>query len=158
MIPDFNTFIKESIWADIHRRSNGSQIRKEDYINNLDRDGLYDYIFDIYEQTYEFPRPLKSQTGPGCEYFSIGIFEDPTKRYRLSADFNDGQISKISINTYLACCEEFKDILLDRFHVIEDDIKGLIIQDKNGMTTNQLCIDLIQTIIDNTSKPLLKRR
>jgi hypothetical protein len=156
MIPDFNTFIKESIWSDIHHRSNGSQIRKEDY-NNLDRDGLYDYIFDIYEQTSYSPRPVKSQT-PGCKYFSIGIFEDTTKIYRLSVDFNDEQISKIYINTNLACCEEFKDILLDRFHVIEDSIRGLIIQDKNGMTTNQLCIDLIQTIIDNTSKPLLKKR
>lgn len=157
MIPDFNTFIKESIWSDIHKRSNGESVRKEDDINNLDRDGLYDYIYDIYEQTSEFPRPLKSQT-PGCKYFSIGIFEDTTKIYRLSVDFSGGQISKISINANLACCEEFKDILLDRFHVIDDVIEGLIIEDKNGMTTNQLCIDLIQTIIDNTSKPLLKRR
>ena len=30
MIPDFNTYIGESVWADIHRRSNGEQIRKED--------------------------------------------------------------------------------------------------------------------------------
>lgn len=30
MIPDFKTYIGESIWADIHRRSNGERVRKED--------------------------------------------------------------------------------------------------------------------------------
>lgn len=30
MIPDFKTYIKESVWSDIHRRSNGIQVRKED--------------------------------------------------------------------------------------------------------------------------------
>lgn len=33
MIPDFKTFISESIWADIHRRSNGTQTKKEDKTN-----------------------------------------------------------------------------------------------------------------------------
>lgn len=38
MIPDFNTYIKESIWTDIHRRSNGTQTRKEDSYNfNIDK-------------------------------------------------------------------------------------------------------------------------
>jgi len=30
MIPDFKTYLKESVWSDIHKRSNGEQIRKED--------------------------------------------------------------------------------------------------------------------------------
>ena len=49
MIPDFKTYLKESIWADIHKRSNGSQIRKEDDVDNLDMDGFYDYLNDHYE-------------------------------------------------------------------------------------------------------------
>lgn len=30
MIPDFKTYIKESVWSDIHKRSNGEIIRQED--------------------------------------------------------------------------------------------------------------------------------
>ena len=30
MIPDFKTFIKESIWSDMQDRSSGQEIRKED--------------------------------------------------------------------------------------------------------------------------------
>lgn len=30
MIPDFKTYIGESVWADIHKRSNGKSYRKED--------------------------------------------------------------------------------------------------------------------------------
>ena len=43
--------LDESIWADIHKRSNGSQIRKEDDIELLDMTGLYDYILAHYELT-----------------------------------------------------------------------------------------------------------
>ena len=35
MIPDFKTFIKESIWSDMQDRSAGDTIRKEDDNNNL---------------------------------------------------------------------------------------------------------------------------
>ena len=35
MIPDFKTFIKESIWSDIQDRSSGEVMRKEDDVNHL---------------------------------------------------------------------------------------------------------------------------
>lgn len=35
MIPDFKTFISESIWSDMQDRSSGDTIRKEDDNNNL---------------------------------------------------------------------------------------------------------------------------
>ena len=33
MIPDFKTFINETIWGDINRRSQGNQVKKEDKTN-----------------------------------------------------------------------------------------------------------------------------
>ena len=36
--------ITESIWSDIQDRSSGETIRKEDDVNNLDDEGLKDYI------------------------------------------------------------------------------------------------------------------
>ena len=35
MIPDFKTYIKESIWSDIQDRSTGETIRKEDEVGNI---------------------------------------------------------------------------------------------------------------------------
>ena len=53
MIPDFKTFIKESIWSDIQDRSAGEITRKEDDINCLDMLGLLDYIQNKYELSKE---------------------------------------------------------------------------------------------------------
>ena len=65
MIPDFKTYIKESIWSDIQDRSSGESIRKEDikpqdYKNwwrNIPLDDawkykstelrLYDFLYDL---------------------------------------------------------------------------------------------------------------
>jgi hypothetical protein len=52
MIPDFRTYIGESVWADIHRRSNGAQERKEDDINSMDYEEFGNYILDNYEFLY----------------------------------------------------------------------------------------------------------
>ena len=55
MIPDFKTFIKESIWADIYDRSTGETERKEDNpyidrdINSLSGEEFCDYLTYRYE-------------------------------------------------------------------------------------------------------------
>ena len=49
MIPDFKTYIGESAWGDMMRRGSGEEIRKEDDVNNLDVDGLTDYLKKHYE-------------------------------------------------------------------------------------------------------------
>ena len=50
MIPDFKTFISESIWSDIQDRSAGDTVRKEDDVNLLDRDEFYDYLKNKYNK------------------------------------------------------------------------------------------------------------
>ena len=46
--------ITESIWSDMQDRSAGEEIRKEDDINLLDSDGLYDYINKNYKRIAPF--------------------------------------------------------------------------------------------------------
>ena len=46
--------LSESIWSDIQDRSSGETVRKEDDINLLDRDGLYDYLIHHYKNTNSF--------------------------------------------------------------------------------------------------------
>ncbi len=54
MIPDFKTYIKESIWSDIQDRSSGETKRKEDDVNNLDGEELKDYITKHYKPLNTF--------------------------------------------------------------------------------------------------------
>ena len=48
MIPDFKTFISESIWSDMQDRSSGDAIRKEDMITTNEE--LRYKIHDLYEK------------------------------------------------------------------------------------------------------------
>ena len=54
MIPDFKTYIGESVWGDLRKRSSGEVIRREDDVNNLDADGLTDYLEKHYKPLNSF--------------------------------------------------------------------------------------------------------
>lgn len=40
--------LSESVWTDIHKKSIGIQVRKEDDINLLDNEGMYEYLKNHY--------------------------------------------------------------------------------------------------------------
>ena len=67
MIPDFKTYIKESIWGDIRKRGNGTDVKKEDDVNHMNFDTFADYIKDNY-----------SEKG---DWFSIGESSDEKSRH-----------------------------------------------------------------------------
>ena len=60
--------LNESIWMDIHRRSNGDLERKEDSIDLLDIKGMYDYVRNHYKPT------VMEQITFGVTYIKIPIF------------------------------------------------------------------------------------
>lgn len=96
MIPDFKTFVGESVWADIHKRSNGSSVRQENIgkvivIDDVKYTLLNDFwgLGDVYEEEnsdhwrcFAFNRPENSPTiiwGDteiagvfGCDKWDIG--------------------------------------------------------------------------------------
>ena len=49
MIPDFKTYLKESLWADVQGQAAGSSVKKEDDVNRLDLGGMYRYLLSHYE-------------------------------------------------------------------------------------------------------------
>ena len=49
MIPNFKTYIKESIWSDIQDRSAGETIRKEDDVDRLNYDEFFVYLTEHYK-------------------------------------------------------------------------------------------------------------
>ena len=151
-------YINESIWSDMQDRSAGETVRKEDDINLLDRDGLYDYIYALYKQIEPFPLPLKSQTSPAHAYFSIPIFKSDYKVYRLNCIFDNNKISKITLMASDADVKDFKQALIDNFDATINSDGALTITAKDGTVSNQVCMDLIKTIVENAPHPYLKKR
>ena len=76
MIPDFKTFISESIWSDIQDRSSGETIRKEDDIDLLDIEGLYDYIDSHYKQSEKGNAFGRKQVRVNNETLSVPVLMD----------------------------------------------------------------------------------
>ena len=150
--------INESIWSDMQDRSAGDTIRKEDDVNLLDRDGLYDYIYALYKQIAIHPLPLKSQTSSTHTYFSIPIFKSDYKVYKLNCIFDNNKISKITLMASDADVKDFKQALIDNFDATINSDGTLTITAKDGTVSNQVCMDLIKTIVENAPHPYLKKR
>lgn len=154
--------LSESIWSDIQDRSSGDVIRKEDDINRMNCDDLYDYIHELYEQINPFPVPLKSGEGTSdknIQYFSIPIFKVSYKVYRLDAVFTNDKISNLALMANDADVRDFKQALIDNFDVIIRSDNGLKIEEKDGTLTNQTCMKLISVIVENAPEPyLIKKR
>ena len=150
--------INESIWSDIQDRSAGDTVRKEDDINIFDCDELYDYIFDLYKSIDIYPLPLVSSTSPTCTYFSIPIFRTSNIVYRLTCTFDNDKISNITLMAIDIDVKDFKQALIDNFNVKTRDNGSLTITAKDGTVSNQVCMDLIKTIVENAPHPYLKKR
>ena len=151
------TGVNESIWSDIQDRSTGETVRKEDDINRMKCDELYDLIYDTYEQINPYPMPLKSGEAT-YKYFSIPIFKVNYKVYRLDAIFKNDKISVLVLMTSDANVRDFKQALIDNFDVTIRPDGGLKIEEKDGTLTNQTCMKLISVIVENAPEPYLKKR
>lgn len=149
--------LSESIWSDIQDRSSGEIERKEDDINKMNCDELYDLIYELYEPINPFPVPLKSDTGT-YKYFSIPIFKTNYKVYRLDAIFTDDKISNLALMATDADVRDFKQALIDNFDVTIRSDSALKIEEKDGTLTNQTCMKLISVIMENAPEPYLQKR
>ena len=150
--------INESIWSDIQDRSMGKTVRKEDDINVLDCDELYDYIYSLYEQINQDSMPSKSQIVQRFTYFLIPIFKSGYKVYKLDCTFDNNKISKIRLMATDADVKDFKQSLIDNFDVTINSDGALTITAKDGTVSNQVCMDLIKVIVENAPHPYLKKR
>ena len=54
MIPDFKTYLKESIWTNINKRSEGNLERKEDTLPIDEMEKFIDRSLEIYAHLYVF--------------------------------------------------------------------------------------------------------
>ena len=69
MIPDFKTYITESIWGKVLDRGAGETVRKEDDVNNMTIEDFKDYIVRTYEDNW-----LSIGGGDDFKSLSLDIF------------------------------------------------------------------------------------
>ena len=54
--------------------------------------------------------------------------------------------------------KDFKQALIDNFNATRNSDGALTITAKDGTVSNQVCMDLIKTIVENAPEPYLKKR
>lgn len=142
----------ESIWNDIRRRGNGSDVKKEDDVNLLDIDGLYDYIKSKYEK-YVFD--LDKDT------FGIlnkrNIVVDIISNVSLFTSYDkSGKLDHILLSwTKVKIGMPFFDKLSERFNVQSPNVCRRRITEKDGTCTNQTYIDVIDFFLKNMDNMLV---
>ena len=79
MIPDFKTYVGESVWGDIRRRGNGGNIKLEDddtaYLSDLSFNELYDYLNNLLEQ-YDGHCYLNIFNDDDMKELSVGFYKN----------------------------------------------------------------------------------
>ena len=143
MIPDFKTYIKESIWSDMQDRSAGDKIRKEDDVNLLDIDGLCDYLNKHYKRT----TPFAFITNIGG-ILSVPIIRDTANNcvmYNYKLEIKSVSIVYEIVNQV----DGLLNLLYDNFSIKE--ITGLYwLSPKDGSEiTNKFFIDVIDFLLEN---------
>ena len=135
--------LSESIWSDMQDRSAGETVRKEDDINLLDSDGLYDYINKHYKRIAPFAFitniggmlsvPIIRGTVHNCVWYS------PESEIK-AVSIGDGMISQV---------DGLLNLLYDNFSIKE--ITGLYwLSPKDGSEiTNKFFIDVIDFLLEN---------
>ena len=139
--------IDESVWADMHKRSNGTQIRKEDDIELLDMTELYDYILVHYELTDK-----NKKMTYGSKNMSITISSEGDE-ILLSYGFHE-----VHLFFKLPKYELLETELHKKFNVsLAGNNYDHYIVEPSGKYTNQFFIDVLDCIIANRNTILRKK-
>ena len=140
--------INESVWGDVRRRAEGQSERKENIIDDFNRDEMYDYIYSIYEQDSKYNiLPLKSETTDNnTKYFSIPVFMYGNAAYRLAVKYEKDKLAAIILLANEYDCEGFYGTLTNKFIVKKSNGGALEIKSKESKIYNKLIIEIIDTI------------
>ena len=164
---ELTSYVGESVWADIHRRSNGEQERKEDNIDKLDFHEFVSYLKDTY--TIDDPTNL----------FEIGIFptmgtdivniyipiekkdiygenRNGNRMLTIGKDQRTDEFVNIRPNKYIfyLYSREMNTVFGDKFEV---DHTNFELKPKDGVITNTLCVKVIDKLLSIVERPIMTK-
>ena len=159
MIPDFKTYMNESVWGDIRKKSLGQEERIEDNINVFDFNGLLDYITRNYEivggsVSTIFTPGHKGPIGISLTFmkfkdnsndFSIDYMYD--KNEELCIFFAQSIVNDLKKSQIYQKLQE-KFILCDAKHPRYNWINVVCVKPKEGKVDNKFLLEFVDFISD----------
>ena len=146
MIPDFKTYIKESVWGDIYKRGAGEQVRKEDDVNLLDKEGFYEYILSHYDTVSK---------NSEITYTDVNMVISLGDGNNILLPYDWGKVY-FYIKSFKKKYFNLYNALSKQFNVKQQNEDNFCIEPK-GIYINQFYIDVLDCIIANTKKILKKK-
>ena len=155
--------IEESVWGDIRKRGNGTDVKKEDDVNHLDMDDFYDYLNKTYVTIPNNNEPagtllLKINM---LDSMSMLVLTDLNDIYRLRFDnFSDkDRFISFPLTPNLKKDQLYhrlkENYLITEIVTIEHGDE-MHIYPRNVEVNNSFYVELIDFILENTGSRLTK--
>ena len=164
MIPDFKTYITESIWSDIQDRSMGKTVRKEDDIDHLDYVEFFTYLTEHYKPKSKKDnekiggRTPISDTDIGEIFIPIESIDGKIKTLVITISKKDNSVvSMITSPTLFDKYVNLERTLSNNYTLNPSNNSPRVYIISNKKLTNNTIVDLINTFIDAVDNPILER-
>ena len=166
MIPSFKKYLNESVWMDIHKRSNNDVDRKEEDVNLLDGLAFYKYLVDRYKiVTDKIPSYETHHYNAEGDIIQMPVLYYPKRTYKEGNnktyhhcirvqvwDINKPEKTYVLVPTsMLNRHEELADKLEKTYWVVKDNAFWSKVFPKNikEKVTNKFIIEVIDFILAN---------
>ena len=172
MIPNFKTYIGESVWNDIRRRGIGADVKQEDFFNDI-----FDYLNSYYTPTIFSSEKITYKddkiTVPlfQCQFLNaycdlniddynyISFSTINPNKYKLE---DASSTMKSAIRTLKPALNSLYDKINSMYSVVEtSEFEGLdywydfkIKPKDGGKITKQFCVEFIDFVLDNLDKKI----
>ena len=159
MIPNFKTYLKESHWSEMNRRSQGITARKEDDVNLMNDDMFFEYLIKRYwrpnEKIQDLDRDHYSRE------FDKDIVVDPIKGCVIYGSYKDGELKRIFIVYRDKKLEKMLKSYQGKFIFTPSKPgttlnKRYYVTGKDDQVSNKLFVDLIELFLSYSKNETLK--
>ena len=164
MIPDFKTYLGESVWGDIRKKSLGQEERMEDNVNSLTKDQFYEYLLD----NYILVSPPKNRwetedgIGNGTKYVRVPLFRKAVNScsFDILIDFEKRYMTCKKSYFDIDVPENIKEFIYNDCKFAREGKRGgmCYITSKDGETDNKFFLNVINYVINNVKIPRLRRK
>ena len=155
MIPDFKTYITESLWGKVLDRGAGETVRKEDDIDLLDINELCEYLKTIYKTNSD--NDISVIKIEDNMYLTICLYEDEYGYYRYIYYDGDYINTQLDVIETLKCLLEFERKFSIKFNENDFVVNCIDIYPKDKAripVTNKFFIEVLDFILDRINTPL----
>lgn len=164
MIPDFKTFIKESIWSDMQDRSSGETVRQEDDINHLDYVEFFTYLTEHYHPKSKKDNEKIGGRTPITNMDIIEIFipiesiDDRIKTLMIVISNKDNSIVSMATSpTLFDKYVNLEKMLSNNYTLNPSKNSPRVYIKSNKKPTNQTVVDLIDIFLAVVDNPILEK-